>query len=309
MGVYVLLTGGLDTGWTMYAPFSTRFSTTRVVPAALAIFVTGFSSILTGLNFIVTIHKMRAPGMALVQHAALSLVDLRHQPHQHSRHARHRHHGIARGGRTALPLWILRSGARRRPRAVPAPVLVLLAPGGVHHDSAGDGRHQRAGGGVLPQAGVRLQLRRVLEPRHRRARVPRLGPPHVRGGPVGVRVAHLLHAQLSRRHPVGHQGLQLDGDDVQGLGVVADADALCDRLHRAVYDRRADRSLSRVDRRQRARDRHLLHHRALPLHHGGRHDHGLSRRPPLLVARRSAAGSIRKGCRSCRRRLSSSAST
>ena len=39
MGVYVLLTGGLDTGWTMYAPFSTRFSTTRVVPAALAIFV------------------------------------------------------------------------------------------------------------------------------------------------------------------------------------------------------------------------------------------------------------------------------
>ena len=63
MGVYVLLTGGLDTGWTMYAPFSTRFATTRVVPAALAIFVTGFSSILTGLNFIVTIHRMRAPGL------------------------------------------------------------------------------------------------------------------------------------------------------------------------------------------------------------------------------------------------------
>ena len=63
MGVYVLLSGGLDTGWTMYAPFSTRFSTTRVVPAGLAIFVTGFSSILTGLNFIVTIHRMRAPGL------------------------------------------------------------------------------------------------------------------------------------------------------------------------------------------------------------------------------------------------------
>ncbi len=63
MGVYVLLTGGLDTGWTMYAPFSTKFATTRVVPAALAIFVTGFSSILTGLNFIVTIHRMRAPGL------------------------------------------------------------------------------------------------------------------------------------------------------------------------------------------------------------------------------------------------------
>ena len=83
MGVYVLLTGGVDTGWTIYAPFSTRFSTTRVVPAALGIFVTGFSSILTGLNFIVTIHKMRAPGMTLVRLAALPLVDLRHQPHHH----------------------------------------------------------------------------------------------------------------------------------------------------------------------------------------------------------------------------------
>jgi cytochrome c oxidase subunit 1 len=59
----VLLTGGLDTGWTMYAPLSTKFSTTRVVPAAIAIFITGFSSILTGLNFIVTIHRMRAPGL------------------------------------------------------------------------------------------------------------------------------------------------------------------------------------------------------------------------------------------------------
>src|SRR5215213_4262348 len=58
-----LLFGGVDTGWTFYVPYSTKFVTTRVVPAALAIFITGFSSILTGLNFIVTIHRMRAPGM------------------------------------------------------------------------------------------------------------------------------------------------------------------------------------------------------------------------------------------------------
>ena len=54
---------GVDTGWTFYTPLSTEFLTTKVVAAAMAIFIVGFSSILTGLNFIVTIHRMRAPGM------------------------------------------------------------------------------------------------------------------------------------------------------------------------------------------------------------------------------------------------------
>src|SRR3954471_5615720 len=61
--LYALITGGVDTGWTFYTPFSTVSSTTNVIPTALGIFITGFSSILTGLNFIVTIHRMRAPGM------------------------------------------------------------------------------------------------------------------------------------------------------------------------------------------------------------------------------------------------------
>jgi len=61
--LYALVIGGVDTGWTFYAPFSTVSSTTNVIPTALGIFITGFSSILTGLNFIVTIHRMRAPGM------------------------------------------------------------------------------------------------------------------------------------------------------------------------------------------------------------------------------------------------------
>jgi cytochrome c oxidase subunit 1 len=61
--LYALVTGGVDTGWTFYTPFSTVSSTTQVIPTALGIFITGFSSILTGLNFIVTIHRMRAPGM------------------------------------------------------------------------------------------------------------------------------------------------------------------------------------------------------------------------------------------------------
>jgi cytochrome c oxidase subunit 1 len=58
-----LLFGGVDTGWTFYVPYSTNFSNTYVTLAGLGIFINGFSSILTGLNFIVTIHTMRAPGM------------------------------------------------------------------------------------------------------------------------------------------------------------------------------------------------------------------------------------------------------
>jgi cytochrome c oxidase subunit 1 len=61
--LYAVMAGGVDTGWTFYPPFSSSFSHTHVVAAALGIFIAGFSSILTGLNFIVTIHKMRAPGM------------------------------------------------------------------------------------------------------------------------------------------------------------------------------------------------------------------------------------------------------
>jgi cytochrome c oxidase subunit 1 len=58
-----IVLGGVDTGWTFYTPFSSTFSNTFVITAAVGVFIAGFSSILTGLNFIVTIHKMRAPGM------------------------------------------------------------------------------------------------------------------------------------------------------------------------------------------------------------------------------------------------------
>src|SRR6185503_10866936 len=61
--LYAMITGGVDTGWTFYVPYSTHYSNSNVISAGLGIFITGFSSILTGLNFIVTIHKMRAPGL------------------------------------------------------------------------------------------------------------------------------------------------------------------------------------------------------------------------------------------------------
>ncbi|HKF44778.1 MAG TPA: cytochrome c oxidase subunit I [Thermoanaerobaculia bacterium] len=60
---WAIVHGGVDTGWTFYTPYSTASSNSHVIATAVGIFITGFSSILTGLNFIVTIHTMRAPGM------------------------------------------------------------------------------------------------------------------------------------------------------------------------------------------------------------------------------------------------------
>jgi len=61
--LYAVISGGVDTGWTFYTPYSSTYSHSAVIPVAIGVFITGFSSILTGLNFIVTIHKMRAPGL------------------------------------------------------------------------------------------------------------------------------------------------------------------------------------------------------------------------------------------------------
>jgi cytochrome c oxidase subunit 1 len=81
--IVVLVVGGVDTGWTFYAPFSTTYSNTYVIPALCGVIVVGFSSILTGLNFVVTIHKMRCPGMTWFRlpifvwtHYATSLIFL-----------------------------------------------------------------------------------------------------------------------------------------------------------------------------------------------------------------------------------------
>jgi cytochrome c oxidase subunit 1 len=82
-GIFAAISGGVDTGWTFYTPYSSTYSNTAVIATAMGAFVAGFSSILTGLNFIVTIHKMRAPGMTwgrlplfVWAHYATSLIQL-----------------------------------------------------------------------------------------------------------------------------------------------------------------------------------------------------------------------------------------
>jgi cytochrome c oxidase subunit 1 len=63
LAMYFLLIGGVDTGWTFYTPYSTMFANGHVIAAAAAVFVNGFATIATALNFVVSTHKLRAPGM------------------------------------------------------------------------------------------------------------------------------------------------------------------------------------------------------------------------------------------------------
>ena len=61
--VLTLILGGVDTGWTFYTPYSTMFANGAVLTAAAGVLISGFSSVLTGVNFIATTHALRAPGM------------------------------------------------------------------------------------------------------------------------------------------------------------------------------------------------------------------------------------------------------
>ncbi|HLJ94059.1 MAG TPA: cytochrome c oxidase subunit I [Gemmataceae bacterium] len=61
--LFAVLAGGVDTGWTFYTPYSSKSSHYNVIPTMIGVVISGFSSIFTGLNFIVTTHKLRAPGL------------------------------------------------------------------------------------------------------------------------------------------------------------------------------------------------------------------------------------------------------
>src|SRR5213596_3457511 len=63
LALWSLVHGGVDTGWTFYTPYSTTYANTHVISMAAGVFVAGFSTIVTGMNFMVTTHKMRAPGL------------------------------------------------------------------------------------------------------------------------------------------------------------------------------------------------------------------------------------------------------
>ena len=127
-----------DTGWTFYIPYSVRTGT-DVTMAVFGVFILGFSSILTGLNFLTTIHRLRAPGMtwfkmplfvwalyatAWIQVIATPVLAITFVAH-------HRREGIQCRNFRPVERW--------RSCPVPAFVLDLFSPGGLHYDSSADG--------------------------------------------------------------------------------------------------------------------------------------------------------------------------
>ena len=192
-----------------------------MIATGLGVFIIGFSSILTGLNFIVTIHRMRAPGMTwfrlplfIWSHYATSLIIVLGTP--------------------VIAITILLVAAERLlhlgifdPRLGGDPILfqhlfwfyshpavyimILPAMGVISELVAAFARKRIFGYRVVAFASIA----------HRGPRLPGLGPPHVRHRPVDLRRDDLLGALHAGGHPLGGQGLQLDGHPLRGLDLAA----------------------------------------------------------------------------------------
>ena len=193
LSYWLLLVGGIvfyaslffsppEAGWTSYAPLSdTAFLPSGGIDAWIfLIHLTGISSLVGAINFYATIVNMRAPGMgwgrlplfvwAILVYAVLLILAL---PVDRRRRDDAAH-------RPPLRHPLLRPDAGRLAAAVAAPVLVLRAPRGLHHDPAGLRDHLRGPAGVRAQADLRLQGDRRLDRRDRLPRHARVGAPHVR---------------------------------------------------------------------------------------------------------------------------------
>ena len=221
-----MVMGGVDTGWTFYTPYSTAASNGHVILTGLGVFISGFSSILTGFNFIITIHTMRAPGMTWLRmplfiwaHYATSLIMIMGTPVIAvtmlmvvlERGLGFAIFDPARGGDPVLfqhLFWFYSHPA--------VYIMVLPGMGVISELIAAFSRKPMFGYSFVAFSSLGDRVRRL----------PGVGPPHVHERPVGVRLADLLVHQLSRRDSVGDQGVQLDGDALQGLRVVGFADAV-----------------------------------------------------------------------------------
>ena len=292
--------GGVDTGWTFYTPYSSIYSNTHVVLTVVGVFITGFSSILTGLNFIVTIHKMRAPGMTWFRlplfiwaHYATSIIFILGTPVIAitlvlvglERIFRLGIFDPALGGDPVLfqhLFWFYSHPA--------VYIMILPAMGVVSELIACFSRKRIFGYSVVAFASLAIAVIGFLVWGHHM---------FVSGQSVHASMVFSL-LSFSGRDSLGDQGLQLDRHALQGVDLLRCADALRLGLHRSLHHRRLDRFVSRHPRYRCPCSRYLFCRRPLSLHHGRRCGDGLSRRHSFLVAqddRANLSGNLGEACR------------
>ncbi len=214
--LFSMVNGAVDTGWTFYTPYSTT-TNGAVVAMVMGAFIAGFSSILTGVNFIVTIHKLRAPGQTwsrlplfLWAIYATSILQVLATP--------------------VLAITLLLLMLERTmdigifdPHKGGDPVLfqhffwfyshpavyIMILPGmGIVNELLATFSHRKI-------MGYRAVVRELADARA--LLVPRVGAPHVHERPERVREHGLLGAHVPRRHPVRREGLQLGRHALQGV--------------------------------------------------------------------------------------------
>ncbi len=197
--------------------------------------------------------------------------DARHRPDDRVRVSGRDRGDHAAGAGARVRLAVFPPGARRRPAAVAAPVLVFRPPGGLHHlpargrpgvdDGARPGRHAAGG---LPRDRLRLDRRRCGE-------LPALDPSHVRDGPERGRAGRRVGRELSDRDTDRPANFRVDRDLLAGAHQDQCADAVPARLLFHLRARRADRRDGRGAAVRLARARLVLHRRAHALCADGRH--------------------------------------
>src|SRR5688572_18157714 len=218
--IYAMVTGGVDTGWTFYTPYSSRASSSNVMMTGIGVFITGFSSILTGLNFMVTIHRMRAPGLTWFR----------------------------------LPLFVWAVYATSLVQVLGTPVIAITVLALAVERGFGFGIFDPALGGdpVLFQhmfwfyshPAVYIMI------------LPPMGAPPVRVGHLGLLGDGVLVPHLRRGHTVRGEDVQLGGHPLQGRHLAEGPDDLGHRVPGPLPGRWPHGPVHRRAGRGRAHPRH-----------------------------------------------------
>ena len=176
-----------------YPPLSVHSArATARTSGSSALHILTVSSLAGAINFVVTIHNMRARGMSWTRMPLFVWSIEVYASLLVARAAGAVGRADAAAARPPGRHGLLRPDRRRQPGALPARLLVLRAPRGLHHDPAGDGDHLGDPPRLRAQADLRLQGGRVLDGRDRLLLDARVGPPHVHGRHAGL-PERLLH--------------------------------------------------------------------------------------------------------------------